>query len=386
MAAIVVRRDRYGEPMQAMREEEVPVPEIGPDDVLVGVAAAGINYNNVWAARGRPLDIIGMRLRRGSTHDFHVGGSEAAGIVQQVGSNVANVRVGDEVVIQGGVWDESDPFIREGGDPILSGSFRAWGYETNWGSFAQFCRVKKYQCLPRPQNLSWEESAVFMLCGATCRRMLFHWEPNTLQRGEAVLIWGGAGGLGVMGIQLARLAGALPVAVVNSEEKREFCVKLGAVGAINRSNYDHWGFQPSEDSTPDEFDSWKKSAMAFRNEITAMTDGRAPSIVLEHPGASTMPTSLFACRPGGMVVTCGGTSGYAGSFDLRYLWIFQKRIQGSHFASLDECRYVNELAMSGDIKPVLSEVFSFSDIPKAHQLMAENKHSWGNMAARIAQI
>ena len=87
-----------------------------------------------------------------------------------------------------------------------------------------------------------------------------------------------------------------------------------------------------------------------------------------------------------MVVTCGGTSGYAGSFDLRYLWIFQKRIQGSHFASLDECRYVNELAMSGDIKPVLSEVFSFSDIPKAHQLMAENKHSWGNMAARIAQI
>lgn len=386
MAAMVIRRDRYGEPLQAMRPEELPVPEVGPGEVLLAVVTAGINYNNVWAARGKPLDVISLHQKEDASLDFHVGGSEAAGIVYRIGAGVDSVQIGDEVVIQGGIWDREHPAVLAGGDPILSGKFRAWGYETNWGSFAQFCVVKDYQCLPRPGNISWEESAVYMLTGATVQRMLFHWEPNRLQRDDPVLIWGASGGLGVMAIQLARRAGGLPIAVVNSEAKREICLQLGAIGVIDRTGYDHWGEIPADDIHTDAYLHWKKGARSFREAVLEFTDGKDPAVVLEHPGSATFPTSLYTCAPGGMVVTCGATSGYGGTFDLRYLWIFQKRIQGSHFASLDECRAVNDLISRGEIRPVLSKVYTFEEIPIAHQLMAENRHPCGNMAIRIGCV
>ena len=85
-----------------------------------------------------------------------------------------------------------------------------WGYETNWGSFAQFTKVQAHQCLPKPPHLTWEEAAAYMLVGATAYRMLHGWPPNVVAPGEPVLIWGGAGGLGSMAIQIARAAGARP--------------------------------------------------------------------------------------------------------------------------------------------------------------------------------
>src|SRR5580765_9112664 len=99
MLAQVVRQDRLGDPIDAFQMEEIDTPSIKADEVLVAVMAAGINYNNVWAARGIPIDIIATRQKAGSTEEFHVGGSDASGIVYAVGQNVANVAVGDEVVI-----------------------------------------------------------------------------------------------------------------------------------------------------------------------------------------------------------------------------------------------------------------------------------------------
>lgn len=383
MLAQVIRRENYGDPSGAFRIEEIEVPEIKEDEILIAVMSAGVNYNNVFAARGYPLDLIDYRLKQGDPFDFHIGGSEAAGIVYRTGSGVKNFRLGDEVVIQGGVWDVNDPEIRAGGDVVLSPGFKAWGFETNWGSFAQFCVVKEYQCLPKPKNLSWDESAVYMLTGATAYRMLFHWQPNTLRSGEPVLIWGGAGGLGVMAIQIVREFGGIPVAVVNSDDKKDICADLGAQEVINRNNYSHWGAIPSVGIESSEFNNWMKEAKRFGKAILEITGGRAPSIVVEHPGESTFPTSLFVCKPGGMVVTCGGTSGYTGSFDLRYLWMKQKRIQGSHFASPDQCEEVNRLVRDGRIKPVVSKVFDFEEIPHVHQLMYENRHPYGNMAIRV---
>src|SRR5215207_3538409 len=100
---------------------------------------------------GTPVDVI--RLHRqardaGDDEGFHIGGSDASGIVYAVGEAVKNVKVGDEVVVHCGVWDESDPLIVAGGDPALSNSFRIWGFDGNWGSFAQFARVQAHQCLP----------------------------------------------------------------------------------------------------------------------------------------------------------------------------------------------------------------------------------------------
>lgn len=386
MHAQVIRPERYGEPAQAFRREEVEIPSLEEDEVLVAVMAAGINFNNVWAARGYPLDVVRFRELRGEEHGgagFHIGGSEASGIVYAVGEKAMGVSPGDRVVIQGGVWDRNDPGILEGGDPVASSGFRSWGYETNWGSFAQFSVVKDYQCLPKPESLTWEEAAVYILSGATAYRMLHHWAPHNIKKGDAVLIWGASGGLGVMAIQLVREAGGIPVAVVGSEEKRSFCESLGAEGVVLRNDFHHWGALKSGMTGTPEEERWRKEARAFQKEIQKIAGGEGPAIVLEHPGEKTLPTSLFVCSRSGMVVTCGGTTGYAGSFDLRYLWIFQKRIQGSHFADLNECREVNRLVEEGRIRPVLSKTFSFDEIPMVHQMMWENRHPPGNMAVLV---
>src|SRR5690348_10458715 len=100
MYAQLIRKDRFGEPAHAFKVEKIHVPELKPDEVLVYVMAAGINVNNVWAARATPIDVIAARQKaKYDTSDFHIGGSDASGIVYKVGTDVKNVAVGDRVVI-----------------------------------------------------------------------------------------------------------------------------------------------------------------------------------------------------------------------------------------------------------------------------------------------
>ena len=157
MHAQLVRPDRFGDPTTAIRDEVIDVPELGPKDALVLVMAAGVNYNNVWAARGVPIDVTKGQARWGEPTDFHIVGSDASGIVYAVGSEVTNVKVGDEVVVHAGQWDPADPWVLAGNDPGLAPSFRVWGYDTCWGSFAQFTKVQAHQCLPKADHLTWEE-------------------------------------------------------------------------------------------------------------------------------------------------------------------------------------------------------------------------------------
>ena len=132
-----------------------------------------------------------------------------------------------------------DPWVVAGKDPMLAPSQKIWGYESNWGSFAQYTKVQDHQCVPKPARLTWEEAAAYMLVGATAYRMLYGWSPNALREGDPVLIWGGAGGLGSMAIQIARAAGARPVAVVGGkpgspelQAKIDYCKKRGATVVI----------------------------------------------------------------------------------------------------------------------------------------------------------
>jgi crotonyl-CoA carboxylase/reductase len=382
MHAQVIRQGRFGAPSGAFVREVVPTPAIGPDDALVYVMAAGVNYNNVWAALGTPVDVIGARQKGGETEDFHIGGSDASGIVWAVGENVTNVRVGDEVVVHCGSWDINAPEVVSGQDPMFSPSFKIWGYETNWGSFAQFTKVQAHQCLPKPRHLTWEAAAAYMLVGATAYRMLHNWPPHNVRQDDVILVWGGAGGLGSMAIQLAALAGAKPVAVVSSEAKFDFCKRLGAAGCINRKSFDHWGRLPDWDSG--EMNAFTAGARAFGKAIwDVLGERRNPRIVFEHPGQDTIPTSIFVCDNGGMVVICAGTTGYNADVDLRYLWMRQKRLQGSHFANDDNARAFNDLVVAGKVDPCLSRVFPFDGTAECHQLMYENRHPDGNMAILV---
>ncbi|HTX32291.1 MAG TPA: crotonyl-CoA carboxylase/reductase [Solirubrobacteraceae bacterium] len=366
MAAWVIRQEREGQPMDAFQLEEIEVPEPGAFEVIVRVMAAGVNYNNVWAAQGKPVSIFPYGDHPQWGH--HIGGSDASGVVWKVGEGVTRWKPGDEVVIHCNMASYEDPEVH-GLDPLAAPSQLIWGYETTWGSFAQFTKVQAQQLLPRPQNLTWEEAASYGLVYFTAYRMLI--DQCQLQAGHRVLIWGGAGGLGVFAIQLCAAAGAECVGVVSSDEKGKLCMELGATGYVNRNDFA--GMMRRGDETPEEEKARFGESRRFAKAIKEIL-GEPPDIVFEHVGKATFPTSVFCVRPFGKVVICAGTTGYNLDFDVRHLWMRQKQIIGSHFANAYECTKANQLIEQGRIRPVLWRTLGFDGVPEAHQLMLDNKH------------
>jgi crotonyl-CoA carboxylase/reductase len=241
MHAWVIRRDRHGNPMKSFQEEEFDIPEVGSNDVLIFVMAAGVNYNGVWAGLGKPVSTLDMTKK-----DYHIAGSDCSGIVWKVGSGVKKWKVGDEVIIHGMQWDHEDAEVN-GGEPMVSKTNKVFGYETADGTFAQFTSVQAHQVLRKPPNLSWEESGCYMLTLATAYRMLFGHAPNELKPGEFVLIWGASGGLGSMAVQLAKIVGAKPIGIISDNSKIDYVKSLGAVGVLNRKDFNCWGEHPDID-------------------------------------------------------------------------------------------------------------------------------------------
>jgi crotonyl-CoA carboxylase/reductase len=363
MAAWVIREEREGEPVEAFQVEEMDVPEPGAFEVTVRVMAAGVNFNNVWAALGKPVSVF-----RYHDEDHHIGGSDASGVVWKVGPGVTRWKPGDEVVIHCNQASYEDPEVH-GLDPLAAPSQQIWGYETSWGSFAQFCKVQAQQLLPKPAALTWEEAASYGLTYFTAYRMLV--DQAKLQEGHRVLIWGGAGGLGVFATQLCKLAGADCLGVVSSAAKGDLVKQLGARDYIDRGEFA--GMMRRGDETPDEERTRFKESRRFCRAVASKLGGE-PDIVFEHVGKATFPTSVLAVKPFGAVVICGATSGHTLDFDVRYLWMRQKRIIGSHFANAWECNRANELIESGKVRPVLWRTLGFEQVAEAHQLMYENRH------------
>jgi crotonyl-CoA carboxylase/reductase len=366
MAAWVIREERQGEPTEAFQLEEIEVPEPGAFEVIVRVMAAGVNFNNVWAALGEPVGV--WRYGDHPQYGHHIGGSDASGIVWKVGEGVTRWKPGDEVVVHCNQASYEDPEVH-GLDPLAAPSQKIWGYETTWGSFAQFAKVQAQQLLHKPKHLAWEEAASYGLTYFTAYRMLI--DRCKLQAGHRVLIWGAAGGLGVFATQLCALTGADAVGVVSSEEKGELIKQLGAVGYINRSEFD--GMMRRGDESADEEAARFKESRRFGKAVNEILGG-APDIVFEHVGKATFPTSVFVVRPFGKVVICGATSGYTLDFDVRYLWMRQKEILGSHFANAWEATKANELIEESKIRPVLWQTMGFEKVAEAHQLLRDNKH------------
>ncbi|GIT91268.1 crotonyl-CoA reductase [Jannaschia pagri] len=376
MYAWTIRRERHGEPDTAMQQEIVDVPTLDSNEVLVLVMAAGVNYNGVWASLGKPISPFD-----GHGQPFHIAGSDASGIVWAVGEKVTRWKVGDEVVIHCN-QDDGDDEECNGGDPMYSPSQRIWGYETPDGSFAQFTNVQAQQLMPRPKHLTWEEAACYTLTLATAYRMLFGHEPHDLKPGQNVLVWGASGGLGSYAIQLINTAGANAIGVISDESKRDFVMGLGAKGVLNRNDFKCWGQLPTV-NTP-EYADWFKEARKFGKAIWDITGkGNNVDMVFEHPGEATFPVSTFVVKKGGMVVICAGTTGFNLTFDVRYMWMHQKRLQGSHFAHLKQASAANKLMVERRLDPCMSECFTWADLPAAHMKMLRNEHKPGNMSVLV---
>ncbi len=185
-----------------------------------------------------------------------------------------------------------------------------------------------------------------------------------------------------MALEITKAVGGRAVGVVSDEKKRQFCLDHGAVGVINRSEFSHWG--PLPDTESPEYGAWFKGARGFGKALwEAVGERVSPRVVFEHPGEATLPTSVFLAATGGMIVICAGTSGFNATLDLRYHWMRQKRFQGSHLSNDEQAAAVNKLVAERKVHPCLSKTVTFDEIGEAHQLMHENQHPCGNMAALV---
>lgn len=363
------------DPTKSLHVGEVPLPELAPDEVYIANMASSINFNTVWTSIFEPLSTFGFLDRLGKEsmwgkrhqQDFHVVGSDSAGVVLRVGSAVRNWTPGDHVTVHCNHVDDQDPSAHD--DSMLAANQRIWGFETNYGGLADLSIVKANQLMPKPSHLTWEESAVNALCASTSYRMLVGRHAAQMKQGDNVFIWGATGGIGAYATQLVLNGGGTPVGVVSSESRVKLLHAMGCDAVIDRraEGYQFW----SDEHTQDEGE-WRRLGKKVRSLI-----GEDPDIVFEHPGRSTFGASVFIAKRGGTVVTCAATSGYMLEFDNRHLWMKLKRIVSSHFANYQEAWQMNRLISSGAIQPVMSEVFPLEQVGEAalkvHRNQGEGK-------------
>ena len=288
-------------------------------------------------------------------------------MVWKVSEGVTRWKPGDEVVLHCNQASYEDVEVH-GLDPMAAPSQMIWGYETTWGSFAQFTKVQAQQFLPKPQNLSWAESSAYGLTYFTAYRMLI--DQCKLQPGHNVLIWGRPAGSGCSRFSSARRPGRTRSA--SSARRRRRAGQAPRRRGLHRPQRVRRNDAQGRRGADEEKARFKVSR-DFAKKVKGIL-GDAPDIVFEHVGQATFPTSVFTVKPFGKVVICGATSGYTLDFDVRYLWMKQKQIIGSHFANAYECMRANQLMAEGKIQPVLWKVMGFDGVAEAHQLLHENKH------------
>ena len=381
--AVTVHRDeeqmfaglpsRDKDPRKSLHVEQVDVPELGPGEALVAVMASAINYNTVWTSIFEPVSTFTFLQRYGRTsplarrHDlpYHVVGSDLSGVVLRTGAGVNAWKPGDEVVAHclSVELEHADGH----NDTMLDPEQRIWGFETNFGGLAELALVKTNQLMPKAAHLTWEEAAVPGLVNSTAYRQLVSRNGAGMKLGDVVLIWGASGGLGSYATQMALASGATPVCVVSSPEKAEICHRMGAELVIDRSSE---GFRFWKDEHTQDPREWKR----FGATIRALTGGRDPDIVFEHPGRETFGASVYVARRGGTIVTCASTSGFLHEYDNRYLWMNLKRVIGSHFANYREAWEANDLVARGLIHPTLSRTYDLQDVGQAAYDVHRNLH------------
>jgi crotonyl-CoA carboxylase/reductase len=348
---------------------EVEMPELAPDECVVAVMAAAINFNTVWTAVFEPLPTFHFLYRFGQSgphaarHNlpWHQLGSDGSGVVVRTGSAVRKWKVGDKVVISPAYFDAEDPDTYE--DGVKAATQKAWGFETNFGSLGEFCLVKASQLMPKAAHLSWEESAANTLCAATAYRMLVGQHGGQMKQGDVVLVWGGTGGLGSYAVQLVKNGGGIPVAVVSSQEKADLVRGQGVEHVINRSalNLGEQGL------------AHPKAGRILGEEIRRMA-GEDPQIVFEYLGKETFETSVYVAKTGGKIVTCGSSTGFQHSYDNRRLWMRVKSIVGSHGFNYKEAWETNRLFQLGMLQPTLSTVFPLERTADATRAVQTNQH------------
>jgi len=317
MIAIEIRQP--GEP-EALVAAERPRPSIGPDEVLIKVAAAGVNRPDVLQRRGFYPPPAGAS---------DIPGLEVAGRIDEVGANVRTWRVGDEVCA------------------LVSG-----------GGYAEFCAAPAPQCLPIPRGMDLIHAAAVPETTFTVWTNVF--DRGRLLRGESILIHGGTSGIGTTAIQLARARGARVFATAGSAEKCAACEALGAERAINYRDTD------------------------FMTAIRDLTGGRGVDVILDIIGAEYLQRNLDSLAMEGRLVHIGQLGGAKAQVNLtpilrNRLWLTGSTLRARAVAEKGVIanavrEHVWPLYESGEVRPLIHKTFPLRDASEAHRMMESSAH------------
>jgi len=362
--------------------QSIPIPKVVNDnEVLVKLKASSINFNAVWSCLREPIDpfvLIAGHVKRNPNDlhhilDYCIPGSDGSGVIVEVGDKVSDFVPGDEVVIHCAVISGNDITMR---DPMLSKTQSIWGYETNFGAFAEYALVKSSQLIRKPASIDFLTAGSCLLTLGTAYRMLISENGAQIKKGETCLIWGASGGLGVFALQLCLSIGAIPICIVSDEEKAEFCKSIGADKIIICNKKEQECFVDSNGKP--NYTNWRKLEKKL---IYAIGDSRV-DCVFEHIGRNVFSLSIFLLRRGGRLVTCAATSGYEAIIDIRFIWMEMKKIIGSHFCNSTEAEQALKLVNDGFIKKNYNTVISFDEIPNGIDSLFSRK-SRGKIAVQF---
>jgi NADPH:quinone reductase-like Zn-dependent oxidoreductase len=330
---------------EVLRYEEVPDPRPAQGEVLIEVRTTSINHLDLFLRRGIP----GVRIPLPK-----IAGSDAAGIVREIGENATALRVGQRVTVNPGISCGHCEFCAAGqGSQCIT--YRIVGEHTD-GAYAQLLAVPAHIVLPIPDSLSFEEAAAAPLVFLTAWSMMVR--KGNIRPGEDVLILGAGAGVGTAAIQIAKLAGCRVFAAASSEEKLERAQQLGADVLIN--------YKTSE----------------FDKQIRDLTGKRGVDVVVDYIGADTWVKSLRSARRGGRILTCGATTGYAPQTDLRQIYFRQVQVLGSTMGSHRDFLDVMKLVFSGQLKPVIDRVLPLEEAGKGHELL-EGRGVFGKVVLSV---
>ena len=334
-----------------LKVKDVDDPKPKPDEVVFKVKVAALNYNDIWGMRGNPVPVPLP----------HISGSDAAGEVTAVGEGVKNIKVGDRVVSHCNLSCRVCSECTDGREYDCDKRF-IWGFQTGplWGGFSEFTHLPEVNAVKIPDGISFDEAAAASMTLLTSLHMLV--ARAKIHPGQTVLIMGGGSGVGIFGIQIAKLYGCTVIATA-SPDKLDKCKQLGADYAVDHRKED-----------------WHREVMSITKKIAKSTGVRhGIDVSFDHIGQTHWNKQLTLLKYGATLVTCGATTGYDAKLDLRHIFFKGTNILGSSQGTRAELEQGLYFMKRGKIKAIIDSIYSFEQAAEAHTKMLTGKGLFGKI-------